>query len=411
MAGGYEYSFVSPPDDLVCMVCHHVAKEAHQVECCGKVFCKTCIMEVSERVGTCPNCNKYSPKIFSDHRSSRHVKRLKVACENFDEEMGCVWSGTLESCETHEEECGFKEVKCPNIGCSQVILRRFLEEHVSSTCPRRGVKCTICDEMVALDDMPSHPNVCPKVEIECINSGCSVRIFREQLTAHQCVCLKQIIPCPYDEAGCSAQILREDKQKHLLENVERHSTIAKGTVLSLRKELADVNKVLKEALGLPPVTFKMPNYSQMKRKSRQWESPCFYTHIGGYKMRLTVKVNPQDSNYKDHLSVHCHLVPGYNDDHLSWPFAGEVIIQILNQVQDSGHYSCTFDWNGADKRSTKNPSKAGGNTGWGFDAFITYAELENEDNSYLKDNCVYFHILKASVGKPWLTCSVKSASV
>ena len=41
--GGYALDFADPPEELVCMICHHVAKEAHQVECCGKVFCETCI--------------------------------------------------------------------------------------------------------------------------------------------------------------------------------------------------------------------------------------------------------------------------------------------------------------------------------------------------------------------------------
>ena len=43
--GGYALDFIAPPEelrDLVCLICGHVAKEAHQVECCGKVFCKTC---------------------------------------------------------------------------------------------------------------------------------------------------------------------------------------------------------------------------------------------------------------------------------------------------------------------------------------------------------------------------------
>ena len=266
MAGGYEYSFVDPPDDLVCMVCHHVVKEAHQVECCGKVFCKTCITEVNGRMSSCPNCRMTSPKIFSDLRSSRHVKRLKVTCEN--EDMGCEWSGELGNYETHEEECGFKVVNCPNPGCSEAILGRLLDEHISNTCPRRRVKCTVCHEMVVHEDMPTHPNVCPRVEIECSNSGCSLRISREQLTAHQSDCPKQIIPCPYDKAGCNAQIRREDRLKHLLENIEEHATVACSTVLSLRKELADVHKQIKEAIeskGVSPV----PNHRQRKEEQPQ----------------------------------------------------------------------------------------------------------------------------------------------
>ena len=294
------------------------------MECCGKVFCKDCITEVNERMGSCPNCRKASPKIFSDLRSSRDVKRLKVACEN--EEKGCDWSCPLESYEAHaESECRFKEVKCPNVGCEEKLLNGFLEEHLSSQCPKRMEVCTTCHELVTHKDMLSHASVCPKVEIECTNCGCSVKIFREHLTVHQNVCPKQIIACPYSEAGCPILILREDKQKHLQENVERHATIASGKVKSLANELALVCEQLtmsNEAKQIPPVTFKMTYYEQLKENRETWKSPCFYTddHPGGYKMSFKVRMDSR----KRYLSLYVHLTSGYNDDHLAWPYSGIV---------------------------------------------------------------------------------------
>ena len=207
--GGYEHCFVDPPpDELTCMICHHVAREVHQVECCGKVFCKACITEVNERIGSCPNCRKASPKIFNDLRGTREIKRLKVACKN--EDKGCDWSGALETYEAHKEECGWKEVECPNDGCSEKIFRCFVEEHLSVSCPRRKEKCAVCLEMVVHEDMSSHPDSCLKLEVECSNLSCSVKLFRGELEAHQNVCPKQKILCPYSGVGCNAEILRED---------------------------------------------------------------------------------------------------------------------------------------------------------------------------------------------------------
>ena len=126
--GGLDHKFVDAPDDLVCLVCHHVAKDAHQVECCGKVFCKSCITEVRRRMGTCPNCYTISPKIFSDIWGAREIKLLKVACMN--ENKGCGWSRSLESYnETRGGDCDFNKVKCLNSGCSEMIMKRFVEEH------------------------------------------------------------------------------------------------------------------------------------------------------------------------------------------------------------------------------------------------------------------------------------------
>ena len=105
------------------------------------------ITEMNERMGNCPNCRKAYPNIFSDLRGVREIKRLKVACEN--EGKGCNWSGALESYEMHRDECGWKEVECPNDGCSEKIVKRFTEQHLGASCPRRKKECTVCLEMVA----------------------------------------------------------------------------------------------------------------------------------------------------------------------------------------------------------------------------------------------------------------------
>ena len=96
------------------------------------------------------------------------------------------------------------------------------------------------------------------------------------------------------------------------------------------------------------------------------------------------------------------------DSSLPWPFAGEITIQILNQCKDSGHRSQNLDWDGADEMVTKNPSIGERNHAWGLLTFISHAELEKESNSYLKNGCVYFRVLKVSIAKSWLTCSACS---
>ena len=404
-SGGFEHKFIDPPDDLVCLVCHHVAKDAHQVECCGKVFCKSCITEVNRRLGTCPNCRVESPKIFSDIRGAREIKRLKVACEN--EDKGCDWSGPLESYnETHKEECGFNEVKCPNSGCSEMILKRFLDEHSTTTCPRRRVQCEVCSYMVAYEDMDTHRSTkCPKVKIECTNSSCTIKLFRDELAVHQCVCPKQKIDCPYSEVGCTAQILREDRQKHLLENVEQHATIATNTNVSLKRELHDVSEKLTDAKCLvPPVTFKMTNYRQKKEEKKVWHSPMFYSHPRGYKMNLKACVAGDDD--KGYLAVFCYLFPGHNDDNLDWPFSNEnsITIQILNQSRDLKHHVINFNWNHSDEEVRKKPD-AFVSCGWGLDQFISHSDLERVTNSYVKNDCVYFRVSKVTIAKSWLTCS------
>ena len=439
--GGYEHSFVDPPDELMCMICHHVVREAHQVECCGKVFCKACITEVNRRMGRCPNCRKSSPKIFSDLRSSRDVKRLKVTCEN--EDKGCDWSGSMEDYETHSKhDCRFIEVQCPN-GCGEKVIKGSLDEHLSSQCPKRMEACTVCHQSIAHEDVLSHADVCPKVEIECTNSGCNVKVFREHLAVHQNVCPKQVIDCPYIEAGCCVCILREDRQKHLQEYLEQHAMIASGKVKALTNMLTHVRKELtksSESRCIPPVTFKMSNYERMKRHKETWTSPCFYSHPGGYKMFF--KVRGDASNR--YLSLYVHLTAGCNDEHLTWPYSGVVMIQILNQVSDSIHFERAIDWSKASVEKRVKPTE-GSSSRYGIRQFVSRSILElgvYEDNTivssdtdsefdlavwsdddreqtrtttacipkrrYVVDDCIFFRVSEVTSSKihrPWLVCA------
>ena len=386
------------------MPCHHIAREAHQLECCGKVFCKTCIND--DRISSCPNCREPSPRMFRDLRSSRDIKRLRVICKN--EEKGCDWSGALEGYETHEEECVFQEVECSNRPwCTQMVQRQDLIEHLATMCPRRREECQVCHNTIAYAEMPEHRFSCPKVEMICTNFGCSVRMLREQLDAHKSICPKERIPCHYKNSGCNAVILREDRQKHLQENIEQHGNIANDTVSTLRKELAYANNAL-ESKRVPPVTYKMSGYAQLKEAKGEWKSTCFYTHEGGYKMILCVCAGYRG---EDCLATYVRVVLGPNDDNLVWPFAGSIKIEILNQCHDYGHHSQTLCWKGMpDELPSMKPIEGRVNRSQGFPKFISYADLERESTSrvYLKNDCIYFRIseaMAASQCKPWLICS------
>lgn len=57
LTGGYDCKFVeTPPDKLMCQICLLVAHTPHQVTCCGRVYCKTCLDKHKRLSNTCPNC-------------------------------------------------------------------------------------------------------------------------------------------------------------------------------------------------------------------------------------------------------------------------------------------------------------------------------------------------------------------
>ena len=400
--GGYDLSFMDPPDDLLCMICHHVAKEAHQVECCGKVFCETCIKKTKERIGSCPNCRAAESskfKIFCDRMSGRRIKHLKLSCEN--EDRGCDWSGILDEYDAHVAECGFVVVDCPSDGCTDKILKKFLHEHLSLACRRRLVECPVCKEKVINEEMQSHPAKCPDVEIKCTNIGCSTKIYRRQQVAHENVCSKAVISCPYSVVGCDYPMYRKDLQKHLRERADRHHLEATDMADLLRKKIALVREDI-AFKSSPPYTFKMIGYERMKEHRQKWTSPAFYSQPGGYKMRMTVHPGGL-GDVKDCLSLYISVIPGHQDGELYWPFVAIVGVQLLNQVENKEHYSKFLRLVAAmapvDEEEECNRR--------GISDFIAHDRLEKKTRTclYVDGGCVYFRISEVTIRSvccPWL---------
>ena len=65
----YDHQFVDPPpDDLHCLICLSVARDPHQINCCGNVLCKVCLDEHKRYSNDCPQC-RMEINSFADKRS------------------------------------------------------------------------------------------------------------------------------------------------------------------------------------------------------------------------------------------------------------------------------------------------------------------------------------------------------
>ena len=75
--GGYDYEFVqTPPDFLVCTICHLPSKEPHLGECCGQKFSKSCA-EASKKVNqACLMCRNESFIVFVNRQTNRLIQSL-----------------------------------------------------------------------------------------------------------------------------------------------------------------------------------------------------------------------------------------------------------------------------------------------------------------------------------------------
>ena len=96
---------------------------------------------------------------------------------------------------------------------------------------------------------------------------------------------------------------------------------------------------------VPPVTMVMRGFTSEKMRGLSWFSPSFYSHIGGYKMCLSVNANGAVTGAGTHVTVGVHLMRGGYDDNLVWPFRGDVTLHLVNRKVDEGHVEWTIPFN------------------------------------------------------------------
>ena len=76
--------------------------------------------------------------------------------------------------------------------------------------------------------------------------------------------------------------------------------------------------------------FTITEFSKRKQFNNQYYSPPFYTHTRGYKMCLKVYANGYGDCEGTHVTLFACLIEGEYDDHLVWPFRGEVTMELIN---------------------------------------------------------------------------------
>ena len=392
--GGYDYQFVDKkklPEECTCPICTLVQREAHQVICCGKIYCKSCLDELKSKSDyfKCPNCRnslKGEHKYFPDKNIISKIRHFAIYCNNKDK--GCQWEGLLKDFEEgHLPKCAYQIIGCSN-NCGEANLQRQeLDRHLIQVCPRRQFTCPFCKTRGEHRNITGdHITTCTDYILECPNTGCDKRIKRSQMTQHRNECPDEIVSCHHSSIGCSTMIKREELPLHHQERVSSHLDLA---VKKIHELTAQANKI--------PV-IKMQNYS---RNKEQWISPGFYVSTGSYKMAL--KVSRIGFFHVHYLSCGLALLPGEYDDALEWPFKGEVTVELLNQKEDKDHRKTTFNYNKDTPDQHKNrviPPKVNGEW-WGHPQFI----LEYLLPKYLNNNSTLYFRISVKINsktKPWL---------
>ena len=104
-------------------------------------------------------------------------------------------------------------------------------------------------------------------------------------------------------------------------------------------------------------------------------------------MCLRIDANGWGDNESNHVGIALFMMPGDYDEILKWPFRGDIIIQLLNQLGDCGHLVITIPITDRsdDKFCSRVMSGEQSPNGWGLSDFICHNDLLP---TYLQNDCL-----------------------
>ena len=398
---GKEYHFITKDGTFVerflCPICQEILHEPVQTSC-GHLFCRRCLQ--SGPVWNCLSCQKkLKEEPRRDKFNEREIRNLIVKCQNSS--RGCLWEGELGNVESHQNGvCGYQLVQCGN-KCGAEIDRRDVEKHKKDHCELRMYKCPYCtlywDTYKKVTS--EHFKECDGFPLDCPNNCGKKRIEKREMSSHLCACPKEVVPCRYQSLGCKVRLPRKQMKDHLKEK-DTHLDIAMATTLELVAKLNEVeceHSVTKMAISnlekqvdallektstvvqLPPPVPPskpwlkedlFPRYPPCTLRveldqDRSGVSPYFFSHSGGYKLKLNI----------NGLIYFISAVDEPWNFALKWPISVLLNFTILNQEKDKDHLKETYE-------EALDPKKSYEHT------FLTF----EFSRKYTKDGSVYIRI-------------------
>ena len=247
-SGGYDCELVELPPaafQTACPVCHLFLREPHLISCCGQKICRQCLDPDNPEKTACKLCGEPEFTHLQDRGLERSMKELEARCTYKKE--GCEWSGKLGELELHlnrgcdpenqPRECQFVGVAC-QYRCGEWFQRRHIAAHESKQCPKRPYTCDHCQTYKAVYDdvVQNHYSQCKKYPVACPNKCREFPFERHQLETHfQEECPLVQVVCPYQYAGCKAELVRKDVLQHIEVETSLHLTLLATVTESLVK--------------------------------------------------------------------------------------------------------------------------------------------------------------------------------
>ena len=353
------------PDYMKCnIICCNVFVSPQLLTCCGRSICKKCIechlqsaAVLAGQKPSCPVCRKEDFRQIKNTALEQSIDQLKVQCPY--KRNGCDWTGTRRNGRLHLKECDVFPIDCPN-GCGCQFERCKFPDHITK-CPLQYVGCSFqqvgCS---SAGELFLHGEMTQKHSVDNIHHhllriaqfnaqvSCECRSILTSFCSKRDKSTKEIIDealLPQKKALMVLKSTINSLEEHLKKILARQKSGSEEMAICLRElkkkdeqarnieasYIVMIDEV--EALPLPratgisclPVVFTISRFRKRMITDDRWLSSPFYTHVGGYKMCLSVYPNGNDSITRGkYVSVYIHFMTGEFDDHLNWPFSGAI---------------------------------------------------------------------------------------
>ena len=167
---------------LICPICRGILLIPGK-DSCNHIYCSKCFQYHHKKTKSCFVTNKRCEStLYEVPQIVEELMNLKVYC--IYRKKGCNWKGTYKDLQSHlNNECMKQRIQCPNSNCSMKVFRDELKYHIAK-CPHRLNMC-ICGDFIELCDMEEHKMTCIKRLVQC--EKCEKMIEYDCLVKHKCV--------------------------------------------------------------------------------------------------------------------------------------------------------------------------------------------------------------------------------
>ena len=232
------FTNVNEIKEYVCSLCKTVFDEPIMELCgCLRVFCKKCLYDYfSKNDNKCPISNKVISHPPQDVLLlSFAVGSFEMKCKN--NLTGCNWKGKCKDYKEHLQNYCLKEkIKCPNLGCYQLMEREKINTHLQD-CEYRSILCKICNDKIQFINKEKHEFLCyNNTEIDCPQRY-GEKFKRNKLKEHLIDCPNALIDCPFVDFGCKEKDIKSEMENHKKNNINKHLILIGEFVLKLSENI------------------------------------------------------------------------------------------------------------------------------------------------------------------------------